>query len=121
MFVALVYRLLVTMLSWFALLVRSSSAKDGEILVPRHEVAVLRRADPRPRLSWTDRAFPAALARIMPRGCAWRIVTPGASLSALLSLRRTLQKSSKEWETGPTMVVGPPGTPNVPPVCFPVY
>jgi hypothetical protein len=68
MFVALAYRLLVTMLSWFALLARSSSAKDTEILVLRYEVAVLRRTNPRPRLSWTDRAFLAALARIMPRG-----------------------------------------------------
>jgi hypothetical protein len=68
MFVALAYRLLVTMLSWFALLARSSSAKDAEILALRHEVAVLRRANPRPRLSWTNRAFLAALARIMPGG-----------------------------------------------------
>jgi putative transposase len=81
MFVALAYRLLVTMLSWFALLARSSSAKDAEILALRHEVAVLRRANPRPRLSWTDRAFLAALARIMPRGLrARRIVTPGTLL-----------------------------------------
>ena len=43
--VALVYRLLVTALSWLALLARSSSAKDVEILALRHEVAVLRRAN----------------------------------------------------------------------------
>ena len=45
MFVVLVYRLLVTVLSWLALLARSSWAKDVEILALRHEVAVLRRAD----------------------------------------------------------------------------
>jgi putative transposase len=56
MSVTLVYRMLVTMLSWLALLARSSSAKNVEILALRHEVAVLRRANPRPRLSWTDRA-----------------------------------------------------------------
>jgi hypothetical protein len=53
--VALAYRLLVTVLSWLALLARSSPAKDAEILALRHEVAVLRRANPRPRISWADR------------------------------------------------------------------
>ena len=81
MSVALAYRLLVTVLSWLALLARSSSAKDAEILALRHEVSVLRRANPRLRMSWADRAVLAALARIMPRGLrAWRIVTPGTLL-----------------------------------------
>jgi putative transposase len=79
--VALAYRLLVTVLSWLALLARSSSAKDAEILALRHEVAVLRRANPRPRMSWTDRAVLAALARIMPKALrTGRIVTPGTLL-----------------------------------------
>ena len=81
MFVALAYRLLVTVLSWLALLARSASHKDVEILALRHEVAVLRRTNPRPRMSWTDRAVLAALARIMPKGLrARRIVTPGTLL-----------------------------------------
>ena len=81
MCVALAYRLLVIVLSWLALLARSSSAKDAEILALRHEVAVLRRTNPRPRMSWTDRAMLAALAGIMPKGLrAWRIVTPGTLL-----------------------------------------
>lgn len=67
MCVALAYRLLVTVLSWLALLARSSSSKDVEILTLRHEVAVLRRTNPRPRMSWTDRAVLAALTRIMPK------------------------------------------------------
>ena len=79
--VALAYRLLVTVLSWLALLARSSSAKDVEILALRHEVAVLRRTNPRPRMSRTDRAMLAALTRIMPRGLRLRrIVTPGTLL-----------------------------------------
>lgn len=81
MCVALAYRLLMTVLSWLALLTRSSSSKDVEILALRHEVAVLRRTNPRPRVSWTDRAVLAALARIMPKGLrARRIVTPGTLL-----------------------------------------
>jgi hypothetical protein len=68
MCVALAYRLLITVLSWLALLVRSSSARDVEILALRHEVAVLRRTNLTPRMSWTDRAVLAALTRIMPKG-----------------------------------------------------
>jgi putative transposase len=64
---ALSYRLLLTVISWLALLAPSSSSKDAEILTLRHEVAVLRRANPKPRLSWSDRAVLAALARILPK------------------------------------------------------
>jgi putative transposase len=81
MFVALAYRLLVTVLSWLALLARSSSSKDVEILALRHEVAVLHRTNPRPRMSWTDRAVLTALTRIMTKALrARRIVTPGTLL-----------------------------------------
>ena len=69
------------MLSWLALLARSSASKDAEILALRHEVAVLRRTNPKPRLDWRDRAVLAALARTLPtalRGV--RIVTPGTLL-----------------------------------------
>jgi putative transposase len=102
--VALAYRLLVTVLSWFALLARSSPAKDAEILALRHEVAVLRRANPRPRISWADRAVLAALARIMPKALrACRIVTPGT----LLRWHRRLVAA--KWRQP-----RPPGRPPVP-------
>jgi hypothetical protein len=48
--VRLLYQSLVQVLSWLALFARSSAPKDAEILLLRHEVAVLRRATPRPRL-----------------------------------------------------------------------
>jgi putative transposase len=40
-------------LSWLALLTRSDATKVAEILVLRHEVAVLRRHNPRPTLTWS--------------------------------------------------------------------
>jgi hypothetical protein len=79
--VRLIYRSLTTLLSWLALLPRSSASKNAEILVLRHEVAVLRRGNPRPRINWADRAVLAALARILPRALlAYRIVTPATLL-----------------------------------------
>jgi putative transposase len=62
----LAYLMLARVLSWLALLARSDSAKDVEILVLRHEVAVLRRHNPRPTLNWADRAVLSALSRLLP-------------------------------------------------------
>ena len=62
----LLYLIFSRLLSWLTLLPRASSSKDIELLVLRHEVAVLRRTDPRPRLDWADRALFAALIRRLP-------------------------------------------------------
>jgi hypothetical protein len=79
--VRLIYRSLVALLSWLALSARSSASKNAEILILRHEVAVLRRGNPKPRTDWADRALLAALARILPKALlAHRIVTPGTLL-----------------------------------------
>jgi transposase InsO family protein len=53
------------LISWVALLPRSDASKDAEILVLRHQLAVLRRQVSRPRPSWADRAVISALARIL--------------------------------------------------------
>jgi hypothetical protein len=65
------YLVLARGLSWLALLARSDAVKDMEILVLRHEVTVLRRRNPRPALTWVDRAFLSALSRLRrPQSCA---------------------------------------------------
>ena len=58
--------MLARVLSWLALLARSDAAKDVEILVLRHEIAVLRRGNPRPSITWIDRAILSALSKLLP-------------------------------------------------------
>ena len=61
----LVYVMLVRVLAWLALLARSDATNDVEILTLRHEVAVLRRTNARPALTWRDRAVLSALGRLL--------------------------------------------------------
>src|SRR5271169_3745811 len=73
---------MVGVFGWLVLLARNDTAKDAEIMVLRHEVAVLRRQVTRPRPDWADRAVLAVLARLLPAGLGGhRLVTPGTLLA----------------------------------------
>ena len=62
----LIYQMFTSLLGWIVLRTRSDTTKDIEILVLRHQLAVLQRRTPRPRMSWSDRALIAALTRLLP-------------------------------------------------------
>ena len=84
MSIRLLYLIFVRLCGWLALLGRSSASKNVELLVLRHEVAVLRRANPGPRLDWADRAILAALIERLAtenRGWGYERIQGGCSNS----------------------------------------
>jgi putative transposase len=98
----LLYLIFLRLLNLLWLLARSPASKDVELLVLRHEVAVLRRANPRPRLDWADRALFAALVWTLPMMLRrHRLVTPGT----ILRWHRRL--IAKKW-TYPNRLGRPP-------------
>jgi putative transposase len=98
----LLYLVFLRLLGLLVLLGRSSASKDLELLVLRHEVAVLGRTNPKPRLDWADRAVFAALVRVVPTTLwAHRLVTPGT----ILRWHRRL--IARKW-TYPNRVGRPP-------------
>jgi len=102
----LLYLIFCQLLSWLALLARGQASKNAELLVLRHEVAVLRRQVARPRPTWPDRAIFAALTRLLPQQRRrHRFVAP----DTLLRWHRQLVK--RHW----TKPHRPPGRPSLPP------
>ena len=78
----LLYLIMIRVFGWPALLGRRQAYKDVEIMVLRHEVAVLRGQVAWPKPDWADRAILAALARLLPAVLrAHRLVTPGTLLA----------------------------------------
>lgn len=103
MLVRMIYLLATRTFAWLALLCRSTAAKNAEILILRHEVTVLRRQVTAPKPHWSDRALPAALARLLsPRLRGHRIVSP----RTLLAWHQRLVK--QKWAQSPS-----PGRPPV--------
>src|SRR4051794_23025105 len=78
---SLISLLLGQVLQMLAKLAHDDGAKDVELLVPRHQIAVLRRQVPRPKLEPADRVVLAALSRLLPRS-RWPVffVTPATLL-----------------------------------------
>jgi putative transposase len=77
----LLYLIFQQMLGLVLLTGRAASSTDVELLVLRHEVAVLRRTNPRPRLDWADRVvFAALIRRLSTQLRGHRLVTPGTIL-----------------------------------------
>ena len=86
-----VYLALCRLLQLVVLLFRSERSKELEILVLRHELAILRRQPRRAKLRPVDRAILAALSRALPRSALSLSVRP----ATLLRWHRELVK--RRW------------------------
>ena len=106
MALSFVYRLVLRVVEFVRIHSMDAVAKDAEILMPRQQLAVLRRQVARPRLGWSDRALVAALARIVPRE-RWGafLVTP----TTILPWHRALVR--RRW-TYPRRRPGRPSLPD---------
>jgi hypothetical protein len=93
----LIYLVFSKLLSWIALRTRSDTTKDIEILILRHQLAVLQRRSPRPRISWPDRALIAALTRLLPTHRRLGLLITPATI-----LRWHQRLVSRHWTTQPT-------------------
>jgi transposase InsO family protein len=89
---------------WLTLLSRSEAAKNAEILVLRHQLAVLRRQVARPQLTWADRAVLSALVRCLPN---WRRLPLMVSPRTILRWHAALVR--RRW-TFPRRQPGRPAT-----------
>ncbi len=101
----LIYQMFSKLLGWIVLRTRSDTTKEIEILVLRHQLAVLQRRTPRPRMGWTDRALLAALTRLLPRPRRLGLLVTPATI-----LRWHRQLIARRWTTQPVR----PGRPAIP-------
>ena len=101
----LIYQVFSTLLGWIVLQARSETSKEIEILVLRHQIAVLQRRTPRPPMNWTDRALIAALTRLLPTPRRLGLLVTPATV-----LRWHRQLVARRWTTQPAR----PGRPAVP-------
>jgi len=101
----LVYLLMVRSFGWLALLARSDTSKEVEILVLRHEVAVLCRQVARPKPDWADRAVSAAVARLLPGSAAAPDREAGTLLAADGAAPRGCRRTAAQGRAAPP---GPP-------------
>jgi hypothetical protein len=63
-----VFLLITRVAAWLRLSRREGTWKTAEILILRHQLAILQRRQPRrPKLNWTDRALLAALSGVIPK------------------------------------------------------
>ena len=78
------FLLITRMVSWLRLSQREETWKTAEILILRHQLAVLQRRQPRrPILNWADRALIATLLGVIPKARRHRLrllVTPDTIL-----------------------------------------
>jgi hypothetical protein len=110
---ALCYTVVRWILQLWTLRVRSTDLRELEVVVLRHELAILRRRTRRPAITWTDRLFLAAASRVLPRA-RWRsfIITP----ETLLRWHRMLV--AKRWiSASGGAPADSPGDPNPGPSC----
>jgi putative transposase len=94
----LIYQMFAKLMTWMMLHTRSDTTKDIEILVLRHQLAVLQRRTPRPQISWTDPALIAALTGLPPaRRRLGLLVTPSTILRwhRQLIRRRWITRSAR--------------------------
>jgi putative transposase len=101
----LIYQMFAKLLGWIVLRTRADATKDIEILVLRHQLAVLQRRTPRPRITWTDRALIAALTRLLPVHRRLGLLVTPATI-----LRWHRQLVARRWTTQPVR----PGRPAIP-------